>query len=198
MVNFTSRNNIQTGINADTNLYTIRDIKRVNRTYREFRLNFIDEGLLIEPWLDVGAGESYMRELLAKETGKKIHDSDIDLDLQRYEIEDEYFMTITSFEVLEHLFNPLFHLLELRRLLSSEGNLYLTTPNDYSLIYKLEHILSRKYRPHFHQFCERDIRDILTRAGFEIVRLKKVFRSSTGTIARVSRNGFSIHVRKKS
>jgi hypothetical protein len=72
----------------------------------------------------------------------------------------------------------------------------LTTPNDYSLIYKAEHLLSRKCRPHFHQFSERDLRDILERGGFKIRVIKKFFRSRSGTIARISRNGFFVHAGK--
>ncbi|MBL0061681.1 MAG: hypothetical protein IPP40_09435 [bacterium] len=80
--------------------------------------------------------------------------------------------------------------------MAPDGNLFLVTPNDYSLIYKVEHILSRKYRPHFHQFTERDLRDLFHRAGMRIVHLEKFYKSPSGTIARVSKNGFFMHVRK--
>ena len=77
----------------------------------------------------------------------------------------------------------------------SATHLWLTTPNDYSLIYKAEHLLSRKYPPHFHQFNEKDLRDILARAGFRIVLLHKFIRGTrTGTLSRISRNCFFVHV----
>jgi SAM-dependent methyltransferase len=142
------------------------------------------------PWLDVGAGASYMRDLLPLYV---THDDKTDLDNYQYTYSRGKFGLITSFEVIEHLFNPLFHLEELHRVLHRGGNLIIATPNDYSLIYKAEHLLSRKYRPHFHQFSERDMRDILKLAGFRVVTLRKYFGSRSGTLARISRNGLFIH-----
>lgn len=186
---------MSTGIGADTNLYTPSDLKRVQRTLGVF-YQYTRKNKPAAPWLDVGAGESYMREQLIKKTGLDLQTSDIDLDIEPYPFENGTFKTITSFEVLEHLFNPLFHLFELKRVLTDDGNLYLTTPNDYSLIYKVEHALSRKYRPHFHQFSERDLEDIFKRAGFNVISIRKFFRSASGTIARISRNGFFVHAVK--
>ena len=186
---------LKTGIGADTNLYTASDKARVERTLKFF-FKYATDFPLREPWLDVGAGESVMLGQLKAIARKKIETSDIDLDERRYAYEDNRFLTITSFELIEHLFNPLFHLREIRRVLSPEGNVFLTTPNDYSLIYKAEHLLSRKYRPHFHQFSARDLEDICKRAGLEIVTIRTFFRSASGTIARVSRNGLFLHARK--
>lgn len=148
------------------------------------------------PWLDVGSGSSWLREVLfERHRGKgELYESDIDLDVSRYSVVGGHFRTVTSFEVLEHLFNPLFHLMELRRVLHPEGSLYLTTPNDMSLIYKAEHLLGRKYRPHFHQFSERDLRDILEHSGFRIEVMEK-FSRGYGTLARLSRNCFYIVAR---
>ena len=184
-----------TGINADTGLYTKRDIKRVHRTLRQF-LKYGAAEMVKEFWLDVGAGESYMREQLQDRLKIDFFTSEIDLDFEKYDFEDGKFKTITSFEVLEHLFNPLNHLIELKRVLADDGNLFLTTPNDYSLIYKVEHLTNRKYHPHFHQFSERDLRNIMNRAGFKIIALRKYFASASGTIARISRNDFLLHAVK--
>ena len=185
----------ETGIGADTNLFTERDTRRVRATLRTFR-QYTADYKLVEPWLDVGAGESFMREQLKRDNAVDIYTSGIDLDREKYPAADGYFKTITSFEILEHLFNPLYHLLELRRVLTIDGNLFLTTPNDHGLIYKAEHLLSRKYRPHFHQFSKRDLRDIFQRAGFKIVYLRKCFHSRSGTIARISRNDLFLHAVK--
>lgn len=181
------------GIGADTELFTDRDKRRCDRTLRMFRR--ISGRRIKLQWLDVGAGESYMRSVLSD--GIDIIDTDIDLDIEPYKFSDGQFNTITSFEVIEHLFNPLFHMREVARVLSYSGNLFLTTPNDYSLIYKAEHLLGRKYRPHFHQFSERDLRDICELAGLEVVSISKFFRSNSGTIARISRNGLFLHAIKK-
>ena len=98
---------METGIGADAVLYTPADRRRVHRTLKVF-LHYTAQNQLKEPWLDVGAGESFMRDLLLKETGLKIQTSEVDLDVTPYEFDDNTFQTITSFEVLEHLFNPLF------------------------------------------------------------------------------------------
>lgn len=190
-----NRNRI--GIDADSNLYEPK-LKRRSLRLLKMILDYEGQhGVIKVPWLDVGAGESYMRDLLRSELGLFIHESSVNLDDLPYEYSPDYFKLITSFEVLEHLLNPLSHLRELKRVLHPNGSLLLVTPNDHSLIYKAEHLLSRKYRPHFHQFCERDIHDIMARSGFEIRHLRKFFKSPSGTLARISRNGFFVHAVKR-
>ena len=136
------------------------------------------------PHLDVGWGKDHARISMPWEFVV----SNVDLDTQKYDFSDGYFGTVTSFEVLEHLYNPLFHLQEIRRVLHTYGRFYCVTPNDHSLIYKAEHLLSRKYGPHFHQFSEFDLRQIIARAGLGIVSLEKFNRGGSGTLARISRN----------
>jgi SAM-dependent methyltransferase len=182
-------------IGTDLSLYRPYIRKHAHKIV-EILFGYASPDMFREPWLDVGAGENYMRDLLAEKTGKQIQSSEIDLDITPYEFDDNHFQTITSFELLEHLYNPLFHLMELHRVLSPEGNLFLLTPNDYSLIYKAEHLLSRKYHPHFHQFREKDLRDILARAGFRIVVVKKLRRGISGTLARISRDRLFVHAQK--
>jgi hypothetical protein len=150
---------------------------------------------ICRPWLDVGTGDSLMRDTLKKIYGEP-DTYQLDLDMEPYVCPDNHFMTITSFEMLEHLYNPLYHLLQLRRILNQQGKILMTTPNDYSLIYKLEHLLSRKYGKHFHQFSVRDMEKIVSRAGMRIIRLKKFFKNGTGTVARISRNGLYVEIMK--
>ena len=146
-------------------------------------------------WLDVGAGDGgYMRELIRKTN--RLKTSEVDLDVDRYEFGDGKFDLVTSIDVIEHLYNPLFHLLEVRRILKDDGILILNTCNDYSLIYKVEHLLSRKYKGHFHQFSKFDLRCILKRAGFKILEFRKYFRPTSGTIARISQKEFIIVCQK--
>ena len=185
------------GIDADSNLYEPK-LKRRSVRLLKMILEYEDKnGVINVPWLDVGAGQSYMRDVLRNEFGLLIDESSTNLDDLPYEYGPGYFKFITSFEVLEHLLNPLSHMRELNRVLHPNGNLLLVTPNDYSLIYKAEHLLGRKYRPHFHQFCERDIHDIMERSGFVIRQMRKFFKSPSGTLARISRNGFFVHAVKK-
>lgn len=182
-----------TGINADPDLDSPAQKWRA-RNILQFFLAYAAEVPLFVPWLDVGAGETFMRQQLRQMFGR-LTTSEHNLDESPYPFTDQAFRTITSFEVLEHLFNPLFHLHDLHRLLHRDGDFFLTTPNDHSLIYKAEHLLSRKYTPHFHQFSERDLRTICELAGFRIVCCRSFFRSASGTLARLSRNGLFIHCR---
>ena len=182
-------------IGADLSLYRPYIQKHAHKIV-EILFGYASPDMFREPWLDVGAGDNYMRDLLAEKTGRQIQSSEIDLDIAPYEFQNDYFNTITSFEVLEHLYNPLFHLMELHRVLSPEGNLLLFTPNDCSLVYKAQHLLSRKYRPHFHQFCEKDLQDIFVRASFRIVVVKKLRRGISGTLARISRDRLFVHAQK--
>lgn len=143
------------------------------------------------PHLDIGSGIEFSRRFMP---GAVSVDNDLDVD--RFRFADDTFNTVTSFEVLEHLYNPLFHLMEVRRVMKGGGLLYLTTPNDWSLIHRAEHLLGRKYAPHFHQFIEFDLRQIMARAGFEIVSLEKSKRGGSGTISRLSKNLFLLMARK--
>jgi SAM-dependent methyltransferase len=105
---------------------------------------------------------------------------------------------VTSFEIIEHLYNPLHYLMEVGRVLRLDGVLYLTTPDDWSLIYRINHLRRRKYAPHFHQFTEFDLRQIMARAGFEIVRLERYTRGGSGTLARISMDNFFLVCRASS
>lgn len=138
------------------------------------------------PHLDVGSGPDHARKYFDWE----VTTSDVDLDTDRFDFADGMFRTISSFEVLEHLYNPLFHLMEVQRVLHPGGRFYCVTPNDYSLIYKAEHLLERKFAPHFHQFSEYDLQQITARAGLKIEHLEKFTRGPVGTLARISRNVF--------
>lgn len=187
----------RTGIGADYNMYSNVHVGRARTTMREL-VKAAGANRMRSPWLDVGAGGSLMRDTMQKHWPHlEIVESLVDLDEQPYEFPDNHFKVVTSLELIEHLYNPLAHMKEVRRVLHPDGHLFMTTPNDYSLIYKAEHLLSRKYRPHFHQFSERDMCDLMDKAGFRYVEIWK-FRKSrySGTLARISRNGLFIHAQK--
>jgi SAM-dependent methyltransferase len=54
--------------------------------------------------------------------------NDLDFDRDVLPYPDKGFDTIFSFEVLEHLLNPLWNLRECRRVLKDDGTIYVTTP----------------------------------------------------------------------
>ena len=77
--------------------------------------------------------------------------------------EDNFFDLIISLEVLEHLDNPSFTISEFRRVLKKDGELILTTPNSYCLIFRLFSLFGltpqKIQRPeHKHFFCVDDIK----------------------------------------
>lgn len=168
-------------INADPPIQEERALRMRRNTVEKFQ-SFSPHPL---PHLDVGTGADFARRFMPHAQGL-----DVDLDVQKFPYKSKTFNTVTSFEILEHLYNPLFHLMEVRRVLSADGRLYLTTPDDWSLIYRLEHLRGRKYGPHFHQFTEFDLRQIMARAGLSVIHLSSFRRGGSGTIARISKNLF--------
>ena len=86
-------------------------------------------------------------------------DLDVDILVGRYDI-------VTCFEVIEHLFNPLHCLLQIKKVLASDGKLYLSTPR-----YKPHVIWDPQ---HFHEMSSRSIGGLFDRAGFTILRQKVI------------------------
>lgn len=119
-------------------------------------LNFIDE--INEPAADMGVRNPLIENIESTFNirVKSFDTMDFDVD----PLKGEY-STIFCFAILEHLFNPLFALENMRKVLKPGGKIYLSTP----------------HRPHFlwteHHFHEMDTTRILwlfEKAGFEIVK----------------------------
>ena len=164
------------------------------------RLKYITENVNIskdEIWYDAGKVGGRCRTFLEQHYNNKPFTTPRhDLNYNLKGIKSDAFNVITHLEVIEHLMNPLLCMEECYRMLKPNGRLYLTTPNDYSLIYKLEHLLSRKYEPHFHQFSRSDLLWLLTTAGFKSVTVRTFKRSNTGYIARWCKNSFFVEAIK--
>ncbi len=86
-------------------------------------------------------------------------DLDVDILTGRYDV-------VTCLEVIEHLFNPLHCLLQIKKVLTSEGRLYLSTPR-----YKPHFIWDPE---HFHEMSSRSVGGLIDRAGFTILRQKVI------------------------
>jgi len=85
-------------------------------------------------------------------------------DLDVLPIEGKYDFVL-AFEIIEHLMNPLWFLLQIKKALKPGGTLYLSTP-----------INKPKYfwrHDHFHEFDEYRLNILLERAGFEVVRKER-------------------------
>ncbi|MBA7629481.1 hypothetical protein ES703_36980 [subsurface metagenome] len=107
--------------------------------------------------LDLG-DRTRLTELLEKKWKCQITNSNGDLDI--IEFYGEYDV-VTSFEVIEHLFNPLYNLLQVRKVLKPGGRLFLTTP------------LGKPYflwsPQHFHEMHWERLASLLERAGYQIL-----------------------------
>lgn len=74
------------------------------------------------------------------------------------------FITITSFEVIEHLQNPLLYLKCIHTHLKNGGKLYLTTP--------VKWMFKGKY--HFHEFTKEELLFCLIEAGFKNISVNRI------------------------
>ena len=98
--------------------------------------------------------------LLEQHFGCTFENTTVDLDLEPLA---GSFGVVTAFEVLEHLYNPLHALLEIRRLLAGkDARLFVSMP-----LWKPSFLASPD---HFHEMTRRSARSLFTRAGFALLR----------------------------
>lgn len=96
--------------------------------------------------------------------------AELDFDINKLPFEDKSFDFIFSFEVLEHLMNPLWSLLECRRVLKDSGRIFLTTPKG---VFPSAMWLDT----HFHEIDAKRIRIIAERAGLRVNQLDRFNKS---------------------
>lgn len=133
--------------------------------------------------LDVGCGIGYFLEE-AKNRGWEVYGTEFTndaveickskgikisegiLDINNYS--EGSFDIITSFEVIEHINNPVEEIKKFKYLLRDKGMVYLTTPNFNSLLrYKLKekyNVIS--YPEHLSYFTKKTIRKLFSKEGF--------------------------------
>lgn len=90
-----------------------------------------------------------------------------DFDIDSLPFPDNSFDVLFSFEVIEHLMNPLWNLLECYRILKDNGTIYLTTPKGVS---PSSIMWSER---HFHEMDRKRIHILSERAGFKITRFER-------------------------
>jgi len=147
----------ETEMTFDQLWYTDRDIPyslimRANGTAA-----CIDE--IKEPVLDIGEDNPF-KKILEVKFNLKIESTDASIDFDRDKIIGKY-GTIFCFEVLEHLYNPLFHLDCLKKALKKDGAIYLSTPRNGCT--KL-----RWYYRHFNEIPDKQIGWLFNKAGLII------------------------------
>ena len=98
--------------------------------------------------------------LLEKHFGCPFENTTVDLDLEPL---SGSFGVVTAFEVLEHLYNPLHALLEVKRLLAgNDARLFVSMP-----LWKPAVLASPD---HFHEMTHRSACSLFLRAGFSVLR----------------------------
>ena len=134
-----------------------------NQTMRDLRImevkNFINKDL--GRVLHLGEAPLFKRDL-----GIDFDETKGDLDI--ISLEENDYDTVFMFEIAEHLFNPLFVLLNVRKTLKEGGILYLSTPRRPFFLRNKNH--------HFHEYQDKSLENLLKRAGFEITKTK-LFRT---------------------
>ncbi|MFC1746993.1 class I SAM-dependent methyltransferase [Candidatus Neomarinimicrobiota bacterium] len=103
--------------------------------------------------LEIGERTS-LTDMIEKAWNCTITNTNGDLDVLNLE---GLYDVVLSFEVLEHLFNPLFHLLQIHQVLTDGGRLFLSTPKG-----KPYFLWSPE---HFHEMGTERLKDLLTRIG---------------------------------
>lgn len=126
-------------------------------------LDFIGDNYSFKNALDIG-DHSGLTAMMESKYQTQFDNTKGDLDFTS--LEGNYDL-ITSFEIIEHLFNPLFHLVELKGILSENGKIILSTP-----LAKPRVLWAKK---HFHEMSIKSIKALFHAAGFKIIR-QEIFR----------------------
>ena len=154
----------------------------------------------IENFLDIGCGEGYSL-IEASNRGWNVYGIDItdhrikdacindikfiNSDLINSKLPSEFFDIVYLDSVLEHVYNPMEYLTEIKRILKKGGILYLGVPNEDSLFNDVRKILykltrkniTEKIKPfqspyHINGFNKVSLKFALDKAGLNIVKLR--------------------------
>jgi SAM-dependent methyltransferase len=131
---------------------------------------------LPQPVLDLGPANALAREIERRHAVRVEHTGSHDLDRERLtDIAPGPYGTITAFEILEHVMNPLLVLDGCREVLRPDGVLYLSVPrrNPHEWLFG-------KSPEHFHEFAPDELRWLLDKAGFDVAHFEM---ASTSVLA---------------
>ena len=165
------------------------------RMYDKVMLEILKHVAPTDLILDVGSGISIRRMQLEEAVGD-VMSFDVDLDAEPFPIDNGVIKIVIHTQTLEHLYNPLFNLREVHRILRQGGTLLLVTPDDHSLMNKFQHALGVTFMSHFHQFNKTDLVRIISMAGFEVQEVKKIRQSVRGIIESHDFGGIFVRAKK--
>jgi len=152
-----SRTGIQSEVPVGSDAYA-------HGSRRRFAVTLAHVARLREPVLDLGPPNALARVLEQRDAVRIVHTGEHDLDREPMaSFQPGPFATVTAFEILEHLLNPLLVLDGCRQVLLPDGHLYVTVPRRHP-----HEWLFGKSPEHFHEFAPDELRWLLDKAGFEI------------------------------
>lgn len=123
-------------------------------------------------WYDDGFEANTLRTLLCSKSGLYPFVSPGDYDFEKIRCEDESFDTVTSFEVLEHLHNPLFHLCELVRVLKYGGQIYISVPDGDCFKSKVQRFLGKTMKYHINEPLMKTFTIMATLSGLKYFHIE--------------------------
>jgi len=150
--------------------------------------------------LDISCGTGYGTQFMAQQGAKEVVGVDVDESAINFaskfhahsqakfiqsdahyvqQLEDASFDVIVSFETIEHLPNPRKFLIELKRLLKPEGQLFLSCPNDYRISPWISEF-------HLHKFRFSEFRDLALSVFGEAVFLGQHYSVSSHILKPIS------------
>jgi len=128
------------------------------------------------PVLDLGPPNALARLFERRDQVQIEHTGTYDLDRTSLQaVHAGPFATVTAFEILEHLMNPLFVLDGCRQVLQPDGVLFLSVPRRHP-----HEWLFGKSPEHFHEFTTEELRWLIERAGFDVERFELANTSTLG------------------
>lgn len=152
-----SRRGIQAEVAVDDAAYARASRRRFDAT-----LGAIES--LAPPILDLGPPNALARAMARRWNFEIAQTGTHDLDREPLaSFQPGPFATITAFEILEHVLNPLFVLDGCHEVLRPDGVLYVTVPRRNGFEW-----LFGKSPEHFHEFAPDELRWVLEKAGFDI------------------------------
>lgn len=164
-----SRSGIQADVPVDTAEYAVAAGRRFRRTVARIPA-------LEGPVLDMGPPNAFARVLEQRFSVSMDNTGHHDLDRERLsDFVPGPYATITSFEILEHLLNPLFVLDGCREVIRPDGVLYITVPKRHSWEW-----LFGKSEEHFHEFAKDELFWVVEKAGFQVRRFETFNTSGVG------------------